>query len=57
MITGGNGDSAGLFSLKGKRIEQLPRAFQKVPFDKITQLDIRGNEIAVIEESVCKNLS
>ena len=28
-----------------------------MPFDKITQIDIRGNEITVIEESVCKNLS
>jgi Leucine-rich repeat (LRR) protein len=46
-----------MLSLKGKRIEQIPRALHKVPFDKITYIDIRGNEITVIEESVCKNLS
>ena len=35
----------------------MPRALQKVAFDKITELDIRANEITVIEENVCKNLS
>ncbi len=35
----------------------MPRALQRVAFDKITELDIRANEITVIEENVCKNLS
>jgi Leucine-rich repeat (LRR) protein len=50
-------ESKGLLNLKGQRIAHIPSVIQRVNFDQIIMLDIRGNEITVIEEAVCKNLT
>jgi Leucine-rich repeat (LRR) protein len=50
-------DNDGSLIMKGQRILEIPKAIQRMAFDQIVVLDIRGNEIVAIEENVCKNLS
>ena len=40
-----------------QQISAVPRAFYWTRFDQILILNIRGNEITAIEETVCKNIS
>ena len=50
-------EANGQLNLKGQRISIIPTIIQRVTFDQIINLDIRGNEITLIEEAVCKNLT
>ena len=42
--------------LKNQKICVIPRIFYHARFEKLLELDIRGNEITKFEEEICKNL-
>jgi len=42
--------------LKNQKINVIPRAFCHMRFEKLLELDIRGNEVSKLEEEICKNL-
>jgi Leucine-rich repeat (LRR) protein len=50
-------ESAGDLNIKNQKLNSIPRALLRAQFDNVSILDIRGNEIGVIEEGLCKNLS
>lgn len=51
------GPEEGSLDLRSSKLENLPRPFYKVPFNNLSELDIRGNEISAIEDAVCINLA
>ncbi len=50
-------EASGELGLKNRKLVKIPKALTLVAFEKVVILDIRGNEIGVIEEELCKNLS
>jgi Leucine-rich repeat (LRR) protein len=51
------GPEEGSLDLRSSKLEVIPRPFYKVPFNNLSDLDIRGNEITAIEDAVCINLA
>jgi Leucine-rich repeat (LRR) protein len=42
--------------MKQQKLASLPKALSKIRFDQIFILDIRGNEITSIDETICLNV-